>query len=377
MIKLFGKIIIVFVLTAFFSLAFDFLYRQTYELKYQFPQALIPFAETKSKYEIVKLGNSHTNEGLTFEKYKLKSLDLSVPNQSLEYDFARLKMYANQIEKNAVILVNVDDVSFSQTKPNNNTNFASLDLLLYERNLSAFLIPHLKLSEYLQVQFAPFMRSGFLSRQEYSKEVELNARRTFAIMWWKAPQPTPSPTPSIKLDVINGVSIERNGLPTYDTHSIVAELSAPPELPDERLIESSQFVVNKWTNTGGFGKTAFASNRNDLQNIIDYCIAHKWRPVLVTLPTSQILTDSLGGKKYLQEYIYDNLKKINTHNIPYINLMTDTRIAKDKYLFRDADHLNNRGASVTSYLLLQKLIKIGYLPKTADGYSSNQNDIKM
>jgi hypothetical protein len=57
--------------------------------------------------------------------------------------------------------------------------------------------------------------------------------------------------------------------------------------------------------------------------------------------------------------------------------MTDTRIAKDKYLFRDADHLNNRGASVTSYLLLQKLIKIGYLPKTADGYSSNQNDIKM
>jgi hypothetical protein len=299
-----------------------------------------------------------------------------------------LKMYRNQIKKDATILIPVSPLSFSQKIPDRhddaNTNY-------YDGRLSPFLIPHIKLSEYLQMQIVPFLRTGHLWRGEYAMNAKEKAMNTFAEAWEKSESEskgTSNPVPSIKEE--NGTStppsmpIQNNteniqttksalspdastGVPSFDVAVIQRDLNERPDPSDTRLIESARLVKNKWINTSDFNQKYFDANRKDLQEIIDYCLKHNWRPVLVTFPVSQVLLNDLGPN-YLKKYLYTNLEKIDTTNISYINLIEDPRLTKNRLLFHNSDHLNYKGAAITSYVLLQHLIKQNYLPKAADGY---------
>jgi hypothetical protein len=52
----------------------------------------------------------------------------------------------------------------------------------------------------------------------------------------------------------------------------------------------------------------------------------------------------------------------------YIDFSSDARLANNPSLYGNSDHLNAKGAAITSYLLLQSLIDNGLLPEKADGY---------
>ena len=125
-------------------------------------------------------------------------------------------------------------------------------------------------------------------------------------------------------------------------------------------------MVNRLYRSGAFGPNYLDQNRKVFDDMIAYSKAHGWRPILITFPLSQTLLNGLGPG-FLNNWLYGPLSKANIGNIPYINLLNDPRL-KSANLFGDADHLNKEGASVVSYLILQKLIRMGYLPKSADGY---------
>lgn len=379
MLKLFGKICLIILLAFIPSLGIDYLYRHTYQLPYQFPKNLLPLPETAEKYSLVKVGNSHAQDGLLFDQYNVKTLELANVAQSFEYDLALLKMHSKQIAKDAIIIINVSPLSFSQDKPKKKDE--AISMTYYRGGLSPFLIPRVKVSDYIQIQFFPFVRSGYLWREKYAKEKETSARDSFAKLLEEqhaTPTPTPKailiqtkqsppiPTPTLTKEQLR-LRLHQSTQFLEDVSDIQEELSAPSDLTDERMEASVQFMTNKWHNPG-FSTESFMTNREDLQKMIDYCLANGWRPVLITLPMSQVLIDRMGGKAYLDEYIYDNLKAINTYNLPYINFIEDKRLTENRTLFSNSDHLNDKGASIVSYLLLQKLIDMYYLPKTADDY---------
>lgn len=376
MLKLFFKICLVIILAFIPSVGIDYLYRQAHGLTYQFPKNILPLPETQNKYTLVKVGNSHAESGLHLDRYNVKSLDLSTVAQSFEFDFALLKMNAKQIEKNAVIIINVSPLSFSQDKPKKD---ADINMSYYEGRLSPFLIPRIKISEYLQIQIFPFVRAGYVWRQNYAKEKETNARESFALLLENqntiiTPTPeaillqtsVPIPQPTMTQEQLR-FELHKSSQFLAKVSDIQEELAAPADLTDREMEASVEFMTNKW-HQPGFSTESFATNRKDLQDMIDYCLAQGWRPVLITLPMSQVLIDRMGGETYLQEYIYGNLKQINTYDIPYFDFMTNKQITENKTLFSNSDHLNDKGASIVSYLLLQQLIQIHYLPKTADGY---------
>lgn len=369
MLKLLGKISLVVILALMLSLGVDYLYRQTHGIDYKWPENVLLSPDIPEKYEIVGLGNSHSQNGLTFEKYKVKSLFLASVAQSFEYDLAMLKMHSKQIKKDAVIIINVSPLSFSQNRPD---NLDDANMNYYDGRLSPFLIPHLKLFDYLQIQIMPFVRSGYLWREEYAKSKKDIAMSVFAKHWEKEPEPTveittTSPVPEVTIVPILPIAKARSTIPSFNVEEIQAELNALPEPTDDRLIESSRLMVEKWYKSGSFSTEAFDGNKKDLEAIISYSLDHGWRPILITLPISQVLLDKLEPN-YMQQYVYDNLNDINLYGIKYFNFTSNTQLTKNKYLFGNSDHLNPKGAAITSYLLLKRLIDAGYLPKEADGY---------
>jgi len=370
MLKLLQKISLVILLAFLLSIGVDYFYRQAFNTKYEWPENLLALPEIADKYEIVALGNSHSESGVTFQGYKVKSLRLVSVAQSFEYDFAMLKMHSKQIRKGAVIIINASPLSFSQKVPEKEDD---VNMNYYDGRLSPYLIPHLKVSEYLQIQIVPFVRAGYLWREKNAKSAEETAMDTFAAQW-KKQSPIPKPFSPVVLDTpVVQVVATRSSMQTFNVWEIQTELNAPPEPSEARLIASMHFMVNKWYNSGGFDPQYFAENRQGLEELIAYCLQHNWRPVLITLPISQVLLEGLNPN-YLQQYVYDNLEKMDLKNIDYFNFATNTQLTQNRYLFSNSDHLNEKGAATVSYLLLQELIKIGYLPKEADGYDYTRQD---
>lgn len=366
MLKFFSKIGGIILLAFLLSLGVDHFYRQAYNRDYKPPQNVLPMPEIAEKYDVVRLGNSHADDGLTFERYKnIKPLGLSSLAQTYEYDLAMLKMYTNQIEDNAVIIINVSPISFSQIKLDGKKN---VNTQYYDGRLSPFLIPNLHIGDYIQTQFIPFVRSGYLWRTEHAKTTKEKAMSTFAEKFETLNQPsvTPSPAGAPSEDPV-AREIIRSEIPTFNVEEIQAILHAEPEPSSDRLIESTSFMVDKWNKTDGFHTKYFETNRKDLQAILDYSVEHGWRPVLVTYPINQVLLDELGPN-YLEDYIHSNLRQVNLYNSPYINFAANRQLTENRYLFINSDHLNKKGALITSYLLLQELIDMKYLPKEADGY---------
>jgi hypothetical protein len=364
MLKLITKIVFIIFLAFLLSIGVDTLYRHKYHIPYQFPTHILPFPARPDPYELVGLGNSHAQAGFTFTGYKVKSLNLASVAQSFEYDLAMLKMHTNEIKPNAIIILTASPLSFSQKTPKQSDY---INMNYYDGRLSPFLIPYLKVAEYLQIQIAPFTRSGFLWREQYAQDSEKQAMNTFA-QNWVTPTSVALNTPQI--DTGSNPEATRSGA-TLHVASIEAELSAPPALADERLHESMLFMTNKWLHTDGFGTQYFERNRKDLEALIEYSKAHHWRVVLITFPLNDILTQNLPSD-YLERYLYGQLRQIDLRGVDYFDFSTNTPISHDRYLFANTDHLNERGASVLSYLLLQKLIEKGYLPKSADGYDYTQ-----
>ena len=367
MLKIFTKVGFVILIALILSIGLEVFYIKAYGLNYPWPKNIFSLPAISDKYELVALGNSHSQEGLTFGGYKVKSLSLASVAQSYAFDFAMLKMHSAQIKKNAIIFIIADPISFSQTIDTSDHAYN----LYYDGRLSPFLIPHFRFSDYLQIELIPFVRSGFVWRQQYATDAQTAGLSSFVADFQKnqpgtaptsAPQPvaTQTQTQTQTAKVIEPASI-------YNVAQVEKDLNAPPATTDARFDESVSFTVNKWYKSGGFSEDPFNQNEKDLKDIVTYSKAQGWRSVLITLPISQALLNGLGPN-FLNNWVYTPLKNANVGNVPYINLMKDPRLIDNLYVYTNSDHLNTDGASMVSYVILQQLIKMGYLPKSADGY---------
>src|SRR5690606_734860 len=105
------RLILLSLITAASSLtvmyALDHWYRSLYKLDYDAAENVFPAPSISETYQIVKVGNSHSQDGISFQGYNIKSLDVSGVAQKYETDLALLKHHRRQIEKNALIIIPV------------------------------------------------------------------------------------------------------------------------------------------------------------------------------------------------------------------------------------------------------------------------------
>lgn len=372
--QLFFKLTFLISLLIVILLGVDAAYLKAYKLNYQLPENVLPNPSILDKYQIVKLGNSHAQDGITFKGYKLKSLNLAGVAQKFEFDLALLKQYSNQIDQNAVIIINASPISFSHNTEDSQNGFQAI----YYRRVSPLFIPHLNVSDYIESEFLPFTRVGYFWRQKHTEAI---TKRIAKEEKWVEPSVTESPPTEtssteqvVKANqpmVSNKKALQTLNLSAADyffnVEAIQKELAAPSTTFASNYMDNMDFIFNKWYHTDEFNPKFFETNRRDLENLIKYSLQHRWRPVVITIPISDHLQDGLFDD-YMQVYLYDNLQKTDLHGTEYIDFSHDTRITKNTTLYNNADHLGPKGADIFSYELLQTLISKGYLQKKDDGY---------
>lgn len=326
---------------------------------------LFPHAEKAEKYQIVKVGNSHAQDGITFVGYKLRALNLAGVAQRFSYDLVQLKQHAQEIEPGAVILIDASHLSFSHRTADQHDGLQ----YNYYTSVSPFLIPHLKVADYLQIKVFPFLRAGQKLRQAYGEAVQ---KRISEEERWEEPvQEKPAPQPkeapaqrrrTVQVQTVSGDQLFLN------VEALSLELATPSALAHNSYTDNLDFIFNKWYHTDEFGEQYFERNRKDLASLIRYCLKKRWRPVVITIPVAEVLEEGLLDD-YKQKYLYDHLAQTDLQGVEYIDFTQRKDFIKNLNFFSNADHLNPDGARVFSYLLLQELIQRGYVPPEADGYN--------
>lgn len=343
------------------SIVFDFVYRTVTHTDYNFPSHLLINSSIDDKYELIKVGNSHAEDSLRFEKYNTRSLDLAGVAQRFSYDLVQLKQHQNEIADNALIIISVSPISFSH-KVADATDGLQYN---YYGSVSPFLIPHLKIGDYVQQEFLPFLRSGYLFRKWHSEKIQ---ERISEEERWKEPEQESSEVSSPSPTISNGpiLNVKTDEIP-FNVEAIQTELINPSPVSKDRYVDNMNFLFNKWYHTDEFDQKYFELNRRDLEKLIAYCKNKKWRPILITIPISAILQDGLLDD-YMEKYLYENIKQTDLQSTEYINYLNLTSITTNNSLFNNADHLNKRGGAIFSYLLMKDLILRGYLPPGIDNY---------
>jgi len=275
-----------------------------------------------------------------------------------------LKMHSKQIEPGAIIIINISPISFSQENEGKN----NLQYNYYSGDLSPFVIPDLKITDYLQSQIIPFIRSGYLMREKHAQEVYKSLKDINQEAWDRLAV-APDQDQESNLDIeSSSKSSKPRSKDFYNAHDILFELDSPSPVSTKKLIKSTNFIYKKWYDPEQFSEKYFVDNRKDLQDLISYCQKKDWRPVLITIPISTILINGLL-ENYIPVYLDGNMSQINLQNIDYFNYIENKQLINNNSLYGDSDHLNHEGSKIFSYVLLQDLIKHSYLTKDKDQYS--------
>jgi hypothetical protein len=366
--KIIVKLVVVFVCASLVLLSFDSYYRKTYNEQYQYPKNIFPNSEIAEKYAIVKLGNSHAQDGISFEGYKLKALNLSGVAQKFETDLALLKQHSQEINEGAVVLIAVTPISFSHTAANSQKGFQAG----YYGKVSPVFIPHINWGDYIERELLPFSHAFYSTRKKETEKIVERERLEREKLEVKKIEATPAAQLASSSALASNIKkpIKVLNVPPnkifYNVEAITAELASPSAA--QKYIDNVDFIYNKWYHTDEFNPDYFKQNQEDLEKIIAFSLKQKWQPVLITIPISDDLIDGLLDD-YMQVYLYDNLNKVDTQGIEYLDFSADKRITTNTALFSNADHLSKDGAAIFSYLLLRSLIEKGYISPEVDGYN--------
>ena len=98
---------------------------------------------------------------------------------------------------------------------------------------------------------------------------------------------------------------------------------------------------------------AFKEKISTLQDVLNYCYANNWRPVLVTPPIPQA-TRSYIGSEFINEFVYKNVDVLLKNNIAlkFINYFDEK--LPDSY-FANYIFMNREGQEYFSKMLFERI----------------------
>lgn len=365
------KALVIISVSLVLTLLIELCYLKYSNNTYDTSQNIFPKKTIEQKYEIVALGNSHTENGITFEKYNVKGLNLGSVAQRFNYDLAMLKHHKNEIAPNAIILINASPISFSHSKDFEQKSFQKI----YYKKMSPLFIPNLVVGEYIEAVLVPFTNSGYHWRKwiqdQITEQKSLEEFNQFQELSKKnEPQEVAEEKPEIPKVTTNNHTKE----PEIDPETLspfyiplIEEKLASPSAKPEDLAGSVNFMKNKWLNTKEFSQEYFEENIQDLEKIITYSLKNNWRPIVITIPISEELEKSLTDE-YMQTYLYNNIDKTNLQGVEYLDFTQNTALTKRTFWFSNSDHFNREGSAAFSYVLLKTLIEKKYLPENTNNY---------
>jgi hypothetical protein len=144
---------------------------------------------------------------------------------------------------------------------------------------------------------------------------------------------------------------------------LIKDIPPPREtLPEGELLTYCDAKWKSWNTDTALeieaGEEGFVYNKEWVCRIIDLCLTHDIRPILISTPITSILNEIYAERS---PAFFDTFYRFTREicdvypSVPYLDYSHDPRFANDFLLFKDGDHLNTAGAKKFTAIVIADL----------------------
>jgi hypothetical protein len=258
--------------------------------------------------EVVNVGSSQPVFAFDYAESGMKGMNWAIRPQTFEFDLLILKQYHSCLQKNAFMLIPVCPFSFFAHSCFDKTKYYSINTPIGLFNLS--FLDRIK-------RRYPAIAAG------------VNLKRIIR---------------DIPPD--NSLKIEYNPL-----------TDAEMELDAQRWIDVwlRKFSLKSIDNivVSVKHKNDIQANITILREMIDFCLMHNYRPIVIIMPVSEELTN-LIPLPFVKKYILENIRQANSAGIPVFNYWGEKQFTNSVF-FLNALLFNMKGRKKFTKTTLVKL----------------------
>lgn len=261
--------------------------------------------------QLVNLGSNHPKFGFNYDGLNVKAMNWAVGPQSLEYDFAILRKECHHLADNAVVLIPI----------------CVLKMFLYRHPFGE----HLK-------YYGILPKDDIVGYTQKAKNTLIDYPLLFH--------------PKKIKRLIKDVPAVTNNL-LIDTNP----------MNETQLKADADFWINCWNREfdidinnlvlSDINKTNIKRNIHLLNEMIQFCLDRKLRPVICILP----VTDYLGSRfseDFVKNQILAYVNEANTQKCPVLNHLKDSRFA-DSSLYINSFFFNLQGRKQFTKMIIKEL----------------------
>lgn len=321
--KLFRKLFSLGTIVAIIMLLLNHIYLNGYFVN---TLGVDKFSTISEGIQVANTGNSHSANGINYDAYEqYNCFNFAMGGQPLIYDYLILKNYSDFINEGAVVFIEVSYFSLYHTITNDDASmlsryyyFMDPDNIMDYSFKDDFLYHYFPVLAVHPDQITKITKNIF---DYYSKKFGDNLRNEQAFV-----------------EDVN------------DAKDMAAQMEKSGRARFEHHYRYYQF------NNGFMDESEVEA----LENIMKLCKKNKWRAVLFTTPCTAQYTDCFPEKiiNNVTTYLYDLADR---YDATYLDYSKNEDFREDLSLFLDSDHLNPRGASMFTDILIEWCKKEGYL----------------
>jgi len=298
---------------AFFAFILNALYKRTNDYRNIFADTE-KFRNDDSipnGLQLVNLGSNHPKFGFHYDGLNVKAMNWAVGPQSLEYDFAILRKECHHLADNAVVLIPI----------------CVLKMFLYRHPFGE----HLK-------YYGILPKDDIVGYTQKTKNTHIDYPLLFH--------------PKKIKRLIKDVPAVTNNL-LIDTNP----------MNETQLKADADFWINCWNREfdidinnlvlSDINKTNIKRNIHLLNEMIQFCLDRKLRPVICILP----VTDYLGSRfseDFVKNQILAYVNEANTQKCPVLNHLKDSRFT-DSSLYINSFFFNLQGRKQFTKMIIEEL----------------------
>jgi hypothetical protein len=271
---------------------------------------------------LLTLGDSHERDALTFDGIQRgKAHNLALGSQSPRYDYNLLQENADALAPGAVVLIPLSIYTLETDFPRFYQNIGGA----YNERYYALMKDKRHIVDY-----------SFEDDLLYNYLAVLTAKENLHYL----------------IDDTDGLA-NANEL----TDNFVEDIDVAAKLKAESWI----YDVMVDENDVAYRERTVRENLQCYQEMIDFCQKRGFKPVLLISPNTTQLIELLGTQKMERFFGYTKALCDANPDVLLLDYLQDERFVKDLGYFKDADHLNRRGAQMYTTLVVQDLIDRGLL----------------
>ena len=271
------------------------------------------FDDIPYNLELGNLGSSHTCYGIKYDvEPKINAWNFALDSQRYFWDYGVLKEYIDHFAENAIVLIPIS--YFGVTGRGDYSEFRKR----YYRILPKESMDYWTLKEYILFCKLPFLSAG-----------------------------------ANRIHIFRDIPKEQMS-PYFNRTAF---------LEGERLLAYCIKKHEGWTEMDKAG--GYEENIKEISAVIDLCYSHKLRPVLITMPVTDVLNEIYANDIdfffTFEKFSKELCEKYS--DLPYLDYSRDERFSANHSLFADGDHLNTIGAEMFTHILLSDLAAVISLEK--------------